>query len=1053
MADTDSLQIEINAQASKANDAIDRLVGKLDRLTTSLTKVDGSKLTGLANGVQRLGNAMQIMNNVSTADFTRLASNLTKLGSVNVSALNSAASSMSHLTRAFNSLGTVSSNAQAVGDMARNIAKLGNANVQRAIVNIPQLATAMNNLMATLSKAPQVSQNVIQMTNALANIASQGQRVGTASRSLVSGLNNSSNAATKAKKNFSGLAGAIGKFYATYFMVIRGLKGLWRSIVNTADYIEAYNYFNVALGKIGKDWSYQFEKYGYDNAESYAESFGKRLSESFGKLSGLQVSIGADGKGLLTETGLKNLGLNIQEITQYASQLASVTNSVGQTGETSLAISSSFTKLAGDISSLFNVDYSSVAKNLQSGLSGQSRALYKYGIDITNATLQTKAYELGLSKAVSEMTQAEKMQLRVLAILDQSKVSWGDLARTIDSPSNMIRQFTNNLKETGMVFGQLFMPILEKVMPVINGVTIAIKRLIVSFAQLMGIKINLDAFGQGTTDIEDGIGGVSDSLDDVAKSAKKANAGLRAFDELKVINMPDTTGSVTSGIGGIDLTDKILQATEEYEKKWQEAFDKMESTAQKWADKVEKIFEPIKRIFKDISIGDFFNLGKDTSKLTENIFNFITDAMTSVNWVDIGSNIGEFLRGIDFLAVFESIKETVVTALESALALWFGSLKEAPIETVLITAISLWKFTKFGQEIGEKIWAAIPENYTKNIGIKIAAITLTWECGFDIGKEIGKLLFPENAEYYDNFKWFGEGGFFQAIFPPEDDMQEHIRTWVHGWGVIGDYISEWWKNDVTPWFTKDKWIELFDNSFDAAEEEWSIASEWWKSSTLGQWWENDVKPWFTKKKWKDEFNKAMEGIKSEWNGFNLWHGGKLLTWWNKVKSYFTTDKWTFSGIKDGLKTAWEGAVEKVKEIWNNFADWLNSKLTFELEPIVVMGKTLYSGGTITLGSLPTYETGGFPEDGLFMANHGELVGQFSNGKTAVANNEQITDGIKQGVKEAVAEMLVPYLSDIARNTRETANKEFGITESAIGKAARNYAKDYTTRTGRPAYDF
>ena len=28
-----------------------------------------------------------------------------------------------------------------------------------------------------------------------------------------------------------------------------------------------------------------------------------------------------------------------------------------------------------------------------------------------------------------------------------------------------------------------------------------------------------------------------------------------------------------------------------------------------------------------------------------------------------------------------------------------------------------------------------------------------------------------------------------------------------------------------------------------------------------------------------------------------------------------------------------------------------------------------------------------------MANHNELVGQFSNGKTAVANNEQITEGI------------------------------------------------------------
>lgn len=53
--------------------------------------------------------------------------------------------------------------------------------------------------------------------------------------------------------------------------------------------------------------------------------------------------------------------------------------------------------------------------------------------------------------------------------------------------------------------------------------------------------------------------------------------------------------------------------------------------------------------------------------------------------------------------------------------------------------------------------------------------------------------------------------------------------------------------------------------------------------------------------------------------------------------------------------------------------------------------------------LSNYATGGFPEDGLFFANHSELVGKFSNGKTAVANNGQIIEGIKRGVSEALSE--------------------------------------------------
>lgn len=50
-----------------------------------------------------------------------------------------------------------------------------------------------------------------------------------------------------------------------------------------------------------------------------------------------------------------------------------------------------------------------------------------------------------------------------------------------------------------------------------------------------------------------------------------------------------------------------------------------------------------------------------------------------------------------------------------------------------------------------------------------------------------------------------------------------------------------------------------------------------------------------------------------------------------------------------------------------------------------------------------YANGGFPEDGLFYANHGELVGKFNNGRTAVANNEQIIEGIKRGVAEGMSE--------------------------------------------------
>lgn len=601
-----------------------------------------------------------------------------------------------------------------------------------------------------------ISVDANKVKNALAGLASTGAASGRAVNSLGRNLNTYTTSAKRATKSTFSLAAAFGKFYATYFLVIRGIKSLWKSIEGTTDYIEAFNYYTVAFNKVGKEWGKDFEKFGYDNAEDYAQSFGNRVNELLGKMSGLKVDV--DG-GLISESGMKNLGLNLQEITQYASQLASITNSLGQTGEVTTAISKSMTMLAGDISSLFNVDYSTVATNLQSGLIGQSRALYKYGIDITNATLQTYAYKYGIEKAVSEMSQAEKQQLRLLAILDQSKVSWGDLANTINSPSNMIRQFTNNVKEAGMVLGQLFIPVLQKVLPVINGVVIAIKRLLVSVANLLGIKIDFSAFGQGVSGYNEDLEDTADALDKVGKSAKKAKSYTLGIDELNIgYTNSGSSGSSSAGGAGIDLTKEIMDATAEYEKVWQEAFDKMQNTAMGWADKVSKVFKPVKDIIEDLSYAFKFDsdawfkvAGMDTSKLVTGIFDWFTRAIDSVDWEKIGRHIGSFLDGMDWTAIFTSAGNFIETAIDAAIDLWKGSFDAAPIETTILTAIGLLKFTG----LGDILWKAIKDSIVLSMGGK---------AGAEIGETIlGNLLGTGAAAGAEGAAAAGSTGLFGGI--------------------------------------------------------------------------------------------------------------------------------------------------------------------------------------------------------------------------------------------------------------------------------------------------
>ena len=719
MADIDSLQIKIKADADNASNALDKLANSLTNFQKSLS-IDTSKLTSISNSIQSIANAASSMNTSGIKNISTLTNSINRMGKIDTSGLSRISSALK--TFSADMAGTKVDGVGDIASIASSISRLGGVASGRAITNIPLLAKNLKQLFTTLSTAPNVSENIIRMTNALARLASTGAASGIAANSLGRNLNTYTASAKRATKSTFSLAAAFGRFYATYFLVIRGIKSLWKSIEETTDYIEAFNYYTVAFNKVGKEWGKDFEKFGYDNAEDYAQSFGNRVNELLGKMSGLKVDV--DG-GLISESGMKNLGLNLQEITQYASQLASITNSLGQTGEVTTAISKSMTMLAGDISSLFNVDFSTVATNLQSGLIGQSRALYKYGIDITNATLQTYAYKYGIEKAVSEMSQAEKQQLRLLAILDQSKVSWGDLANTINSPSNMIRQFTNNVKEAGMVLGQLFIPVLQKVLPVINGVVIAIKRLLVSVANLLGIKIDFSSFGQGVSGYNEDLEDTAYALDKVGTSAKNAQSGIRAFDKLKVISTPKSGGSGSgAGGAGIDLTKEIMDATAEYEKVWQEAFDKMQNTAMEWADKVSKVFKPVKDIIEDLTYAFKFDsdawfkvAGMDTSKLVTGIFDWFTRAIDSVDWEKIGRHIGSFLAGIDWTAIFTSAGNFIKTAIDAAIDLWKGSFDAAPIETTILTAIGLLKFTG----LGDILWKAIKDSIVLSMGGKAGA--------------------------------------------------------------------------------------------------------------------------------------------------------------------------------------------------------------------------------------------------------------------------------------------------------------------------------------------
>lgn len=683
----DRLEIQIEAQASKANHQLDDLIDRLGRVSDSLANVNTSGLTGLANGVQKFSNASATLKQVKTSDFTRLAKNISNLSSINTEKIYSAASSMTILGKSLTNLGEVSQSSIQIADVAKSISKIGGSNVQKAITNLPLLATAMKELMQTLSGAPRVNENIIQMTNALARLSSQGAKVGTASKSLSAGMERYSTSASKATGSTKGLASSIGMFYAKCFLTIRAVKALGKAVESSMDFLETSNYFEVAFGKIGGDAAAEWQKAGKENAEAYAQSFSERAKELTAKMTGYII----DESGNAMSSGMKNLGLNPDDVMQWQAVYAQMTDSLGIAEESTLRFSKALTMLGTDWASLRNISLDTSWNKFASALAGQSRAVRSLGIDVTQTTLQEYAFEYGITKSVMAMNQAEKAQLRLLAMLRQSEVAFGDLANTIGSPANQLRILEQNFANLARSIGNLFLPVVTKVLPYINGLVIALQRLFQWVGALLGIKFSSinSAMGGMDDSMGDFVGGAEDAgdaLDKANAAAKKLKSTVLGIDELN-INAPQEAsggsgGSAGGAGGGSAILDaEIEKALAEYEKKWNEAFDRMENKAQEFADRIANAFkkiwdfaEPTRNAISRLwneglsqlgnftwdTLGDFYReflvpVGKwmlsDSAGLPR-LFNVLNKMLTDVDWGNLRNSLYDLYGSLADLAIF-----------------------------------------------------------------------------------------------------------------------------------------------------------------------------------------------------------------------------------------------------------------------------------------------------------------------------------------------------------------------------------------------------------------
>lgn len=525
----DSIAIEVDSSAALSADGIEKLSKSLAdlrgnaKLTTSINNLN--KLKTALNGLSSTNASAKSINQLTTAlgqlariqdpaglrktlnSLNKLPTALGKISSINLgqtashlTALSQAVKPLSGIGKS--NLGSLLNQLSKVPDISK---KLDTRSISEFAMKIQQLTTAMKPLAA-------------QMDAVARGFAALPTNINKAANSL----NNYNKAQEKSAAKHGLLSGAIGSLktkwlaYAYSYQLIADI--LQQSMDSFNDRYENMNLFSVAMGKYADD--------AYNYAEKVSQALGINMSD-WARFQGVFMQLGT-GFGIATDKAY--------------------------------SMSRGLTELTYDISSFFNLPIEEAYNKVASGITGELEPMRRLGYALDEATLQQVAYRNGINMSMQEMTQAEKAQIRYIAMVEQSGNVIGDMARTLVSPANAIRILRAQISTLAQTFGMLVSVVAAKVIPILQAIVIVVTKVINAISILLTGK-GLKQWDKSAFNVATNYGSAASAANDAAGAAdKNAKATKKAADNAKKmkqymmgwdeLNVIDTSADKAAGGGG-----------------------------------------------------------------------------------------------------------------------------------------------------------------------------------------------------------------------------------------------------------------------------------------------------------------------------------------------------------------------------------------------------------------------------------------------------------------------------------------------------------------------
>lgn len=758
----ESIELQIKSDAQQATRAIGNLQSKLQGLGSTLNSLNGASISNFASGMSQLATSLRSVSSIDTRTFSKIATNMEKLGSLDTARLVSSASALKSMATELSGFASISKQSAEITQLTASISKLGSKSASYAADNIRNLGGALKEVMTTLSNAPRVSNNIIQMTNALANLSQQGSKVGSASRSLVTGFSNTSKSIKSTRSGFRGLASTIGKFYATYWLVMRAVGKIGGAVDLASQLTEVQNVVDTTFG----DMASKVDDFTKTSIQDFgmSELTVKQISSRF---QALGTSIGISSEQVANGTAAANKALMSQNNTLY------------KTTDSMADMSLNLTKLAGDMASFYNVDQADVAKSLQSIFTGTIAPLRRYGLDLTQATLSEWAMKNGLDANIKSMTQAEKVLLRYNYVMANTQAAQGDFAKTANTWANSVRVLKQEFQAWGSIIGSVVINALKPFVQALSKVMLKVisftKTVADALGAIFGWTIEISGGGatvDGMEDIADGVGDIGDNADSSNKKAQKLKKTLLSIDEIHALDDNSDSGSGGgsgsggSGGGGAGSgVNSSLKKTDGLIEKYKSSIKDLYSLGKYIGDALASAMESIdwKKIYQKadnfgkgladflnglISPRLFYDLGATIAGSLNTALHFLNSFGTTFDWTNFGLSIANgingFFKNFDFALLAKTINawvQGIYTMLTTAIknVSWKDVLKgitdflsNLDIKTVEIIVGTLLIKKIISPKLGSVALAFIGKSLSKAIAQAIAS-----KIGFELVEGAG----------------------------------------------------------------------------------------------------------------------------------------------------------------------------------------------------------------------------------------------------------------------------------------------------------------------------